>query len=110
MKFKFERLNQLGSRKADWKGRKKWILFGSVLVCLTLAFCLLILPSGYFKPATESIPPGGSVSYEAMASKVLHPEGRALTFQAKAAWSAARTDAAKHFGGVVRDSTVTRSC
>jgi hypothetical protein len=35
-----------------------------------------------------------------MASKVLKPEGRALTFRAKAAWSVARTDAAKHFGGV----------
>jgi len=45
-----------------------------------------------------------------MASKFLNTEGRALTFRAKAAWSAARTDAAKHFGGVGRDSTVTRSC
>src|SRR5580700_2050717 len=45
-----------------------------------------------------------------MASKVLQPEGRALTYRAKAAWSVARTDAAKHFGGVGRDSTVTRSC
>src|ERR1017187_4726825 len=44
-----------------------------------------------------------------MASKVLHPEGRALTCRAKAAWSVARTDAAKHFGGVGTDSTVTRS-
>src|ERR1017187_2379523 len=44
-----------------------------------------------------------------MASKVLHPEGRALTCRAKAAWSVARTDAAKHFGGVGRDSKVTRS-
>src|SRR5674476_843893 len=35
-----------------------------------------------------------------MASKVLKPEGRALTFRAKAAWSVARTDATKHFGGV----------
>src|ERR1017187_10038405 len=45
-----------------------------------------------------------------MASKVLKPEGRALTFRAKAAWSVAWTDAAKHFGGVGRDGTVTRSC
>ena len=45
-----------------------------------------------------------------MASKVLQPEGRALTYRAKAAWSVARADAAKHFGGVGRDSTVTRSC
>ena len=35
-----------------------------------------------------------------MASKVLKPEGRALTFRAKAAWSVAGTDAVKHFGEV----------
>src|SRR5664279_4145909 len=35
-----------------------------------------------------------------MASKVPQLEGRALTFRAKAAWSVARTDAAKHFGRV----------
>ena len=64
MKSKFERFNELGSRKAVWKGKKKWILFGSILFGLTLAFCLLILPSGSFKPATESIPPGSSVSHE----------------------------------------------
>src|ERR1035441_3126958 len=39
-----------------------------------------------------------------MASKVLKPEGRALTFRAKAAWSVAWANAAKHFGGVgIRD-------
>jgi len=45
-----------------------------------------------------------------MASKGLNPEGPALTSRAKAAGSVARTGAAKHFGGVGRDSTVTRSC
>ena len=36
-----------------------------------------------------------------MASKVLQPEGRALTFRAKATWSVAWTDAAKHSAGLV---------
>jgi len=43
-----------------------------------------------------------------MASKVQQSEGRALTYLAKAAWRVAWTDAASHFGGVGRDSTVTR--
>jgi len=54
--------------------------------------------------------PGRNASEPIMASKGLNTEGRALTYRAKAAWSVARTDAAKHFGGVGRDSTVTRSC
>src|ERR1700735_4416000 len=40
-----------------------------------------------------------------MAPKLLRPEGRASRFRAKAAWSVAWTDAARHFGGVGRDST-----
>ena len=65
LKFKFERLNQLRLKKPAWKGKKKWIFFGSVLIGLTLAFYLLILPSGFFKPAPEPIPPRGFVSNEA---------------------------------------------
>ncbi len=35
MNLEFKRLNQLRSKKADWKGRMKWILFGSILFGLS---------------------------------------------------------------------------
>jgi hypothetical protein len=54
-----------------------------------------------------SEPPGRNATELIMASKVLHPEGRALTYRAKAARSVARTDATEQFGGAGRHSTVT---
>jgi hypothetical protein len=48
-----------------------------------------------------SEPPGRNAS-EPIWPRKEKPEGRALTFGAKAAWSVAGTDAAKHFGGVGR--------
>jgi murein DD-endopeptidase MepM/ murein hydrolase activator NlpD len=58
----FKRENQPPFRlKRIWLRRRRWILIGSFLSGLALVSCLFILRSGFFKPATESIPLAPSV-------------------------------------------------
>jgi murein DD-endopeptidase MepM/ murein hydrolase activator NlpD len=69
MNFEFKRLNPFRLKRATREGRRKWVLFGSILSGLILTFCFFILPSGFFKPATESIRPVSSVPNESPAQE-----------------------------------------
>ena len=56
MNLVFRRLNQLRFKKGSWTLKRKWIVFSGALLCsLVLLFNFLLLPSRFFKPATEPI-------------------------------------------------------